>query len=125
MPKFRTILFCIIFALCGVSKLYAAAPHSTFFKPDSATASPKIADTFDLSNNDTKVKWDIGEMASMPDVIVNVYNRYGTQVFFSIGYSKPWDGTNRGRILPAGNYYYVIESKAAAKRVHGQVKLVK
>jgi gliding motility-associated-like protein len=41
--------------------------------------------------------------------LVTVYDRWGQQIFKSTGYAKPWDGTNKGKSLPMGAYYYVIE----------------
>lgn len=41
--------------------------------------------------------------------VVSVFDRWGQQVFKSLGYRTPWDGTNNGRYLPTGAYYYVIE----------------
>lgn len=41
--------------------------------------------------------------------VVSVFDRWGQQVFKSLGYRTPWDGTNNGRYLPSGAYYYVIE----------------
>jgi gliding motility-associated-like protein len=38
-----------------------------------------------------------------------VFDRWGQQVFKSLGYRTPWDGTNNGKYLPTGAYYYVIE----------------
>lgn len=125
MPKFQIILFCFVSALCGSARSYASVNHATAIKTDSASTSIKIAETLSPNGDGIADHWDIGQLANLPDVVVNVYNRYGTQVYFSVGYSKPWDGTNRGRILPAGSYYYVIESKSAAKRINGKVKLVR
>ena len=41
--------------------------------------------------------------------VVSVFDRWGQQVFKSLGYRTPWDGTNNGNFLPSGAYYYVIE----------------
>jgi len=43
---------------------------------------------------------------------VSVYDRWGQLIFRSLGYQTPWDGTNRGKFLPTGPYYYVIEPNA-------------
>jgi len=41
--------------------------------------------------NDT---WNINTLSfQYPDCTVDVFNRYGQQLFHSEGYSKPWDGT--------------------------------
>lgn len=57
--------------------------------------------------NDT---WLIAGIALHPAAKVNVYNRYGQQVFHSTGYTKAWGGDNKGNGSPcaAGVYYYMI-----------------
>jgi gliding motility-associated-like protein len=44
--------------------------------------------------------------------VVSVFDRWGQPVFKSLGYRTPWDGTNNGKYLPTGAYYYVIELNA-------------
>jgi gliding motility-associated-like protein len=56
--------------------------------------------------NDT---WVIPGVEKFENIEVNVYDRWGQNVFRSIGYAQPWDGTNKGRFLPTGPYYYHIE----------------
>lgn len=48
-----------------------------------------------------------------PAATIEVYDRWGVQVFSSVGYTKAWDGTYSGRDLPAASYYYVIDLKDA------------
>jgi gliding motility-associated-like protein len=41
---------------------------------------------------------------------VDVYDRWGQVVHRSVGYAEPWNGKNRrGRDLPTGTYYFVID----------------
>lgn len=53
--------------------------------------------------------WEIPGIQRFENVEVNVYDRWGQNVFRSIGYATPWDGTFKGRRLPTGAYYYSIE----------------
>ena len=46
-----------------------------------------------------------------PNATVDVYNKWGQQLFHSNGYTTPWDATNNGSIVPEGTYYYVIDLK--------------
>jgi gliding motility-associated-like protein len=48
-----------------------------------------------------------------PNANIEVYDRWGVQVFSSVGYTKAWDGTYSGKDLPAASYYYVIDLKDA------------
>ena len=53
--------------------------------------------------------WGIKGTESYPDIDVKVFNRWGNLVYEQKGYSTPWDGTNNGKALPSGTYYYVIK----------------
>jgi gliding motility-associated-like protein len=56
--------------------------------------------------NDT---WIIDYILQFPDIEVEVYNRWGEQLFYSKGYSVPFNGQYNGKDLPVGTYYYVIK----------------
>ncbi len=57
-------------------------------------------------NNDV---WELDFLEKYPDAKVEVYNRWGQLMFESIGYDTPWDGKYKGKDLPVGTYYYVID----------------
>ncbi len=61
--------------------------------------------------------WVIPSLEDYPNVIVEVYNRWGQQVFRSVGYRDPWDGTFEGELLPNASYYYVIDFFGNGERV--------
>lgn len=65
--------------------------------------------------NDT---WLIQNIQNYPACRVTIYDRWGQQIYTTIGYtnSKPWDGTNRGKKIPPSVYYYVIELNSGASR---------
>ncbi|MFZ6052234.1 T9SS type B sorting domain-containing protein [Halocola ammonii] len=53
-------------------------------------------------------EWVIGGLEFFPNVLVQVYNRWGQLVFESRGYPTRWDGRFNGNRLPIADYYYVI-----------------
>lgn len=53
--------------------------------------------------------WQIDFIDLFPDCEVEVYSRWGEQLFRSVGYKQPWDGRYRDGAVPVGTYYYVIE----------------
>lgn len=55
--------------------------------------------------NDT---WFITNGNCLKKATVEVYNRYGGKVFESLDYKNDWNGTYKGKPLPDGTYYYVI-----------------
>ncbi|MBI5541426.1 MAG: gliding motility-associated C-terminal domain-containing protein, partial [Bacteroidia bacterium] len=54
--------------------------------------------------------WMIDFIDRFPDCEVEIYNRWGEKLFYSKGYpdSERWDGTFKGKALPTGTYYYII-----------------
>ncbi|HEY8404472.1 MAG TPA: gliding motility-associated C-terminal domain-containing protein [Flavobacteriales bacterium] len=68
-----------------------------------------IYNTFTPNGDGINETWKIGRIEKFPNCLVQVYDRWGQLVFKSIGYSQPWDGTNKGKELPMAAYYYVIE----------------
>ena len=59
--------------------------------------------------NDTWFVYDQEFCLKANTTIVNVFNRYGSKVFESKNYTNNWDGTYKGKVLPDGTYYGVIE----------------
>ncbi|HWZ15721.1 MAG TPA: gliding motility-associated C-terminal domain-containing protein [Mucilaginibacter sp.] len=69
--------------------------------------------------------WNIKYLNDYAKSTLDVFNRYGQLVFHSVGYSKPWNGTNNGSQLPAGVYYYMIDLKNGTKKISGEVSIIK
>jgi gliding motility-associated-like protein len=61
-----------------------------------------------------------------PDLSVNIFNRWGSIVFESIGYEMPWDGTYNGEPLPMGTYFYRIELNDSENTVYtGPISIIR
>ena len=56
---------------------------------------------------------------------IQIFNRWGQLVFRSVGYAEKFNGTNNGKDLPVGTYYYVIEPESGRKPVTGYVTILK
>ncbi|MEN0052694.1 MAG: gliding motility-associated C-terminal domain-containing protein [Mucilaginibacter sp.] len=68
----------------------------------------KMANTFTPNADGINDTWVIEGIDQ--SVTVKIYNRLGSLLFNSRGYTEPWDGTYKGSKLPAGTYYYIIKS---------------
>ncbi len=53
--------------------------------------------------------WIIDNIELFPNCSVEVYNRWGELLFQSTGYTEKWDGNYKGKPLPVGTYYYIID----------------
>ncbi len=87
--------------------------------------SGKIPNTFTPNGDGINDTWQIKGLQSYPQCIVLIYNRWGQQVFSSIGYSKPWDGEYGGKPLPTGVYYYVITLGSSGPPLGGFVTVIR
>ena len=70
---------------------------------------PFVIPTGFTPNGDGKNdSWMIDNMNLFPNVEIEVYNRWGEQLFYSKGNYTPWNGTYAGKPVPVGTYYYII-----------------
>ncbi|HVX49403.1 MAG TPA: gliding motility-associated C-terminal domain-containing protein [Chitinophagaceae bacterium] len=72
--------------------------------------------------NDT---WNIQKLITYPEADIYVFNRFGQVVYHSRGYSKPWDGTFKGALLPFGTYYYMIDLKNGLPKLSGWLQILR
>ena len=72
--------------------------------------------------NDT---WNIPQLQFFPMCTVTIFSRWGQLVFNSVGYPKAWDGTDHGKPLPAGTYYYIISLQNNTESLSGFVTLLR
>ena len=72
--------------------------------------------------NDT---WEIPFIKNYPSCTVEIFNRYGQKVFYSVGYSKSWDGKLNGHPLPVGTYYYIIKINAIPNPLSGSITIIR
>ena len=74
--------------------------------------------------NDT---WTPLDIASYKDALVQVFNRWGGLVFESKGGDSytPWDGTNEGKELAVGTYYYIIDLNTGDEPQTGPITIIR
>ena len=71
-------------------------------------------------------KWVIRNIESYPDAKVYVYDRWGSEVFFTENYQNDWTGMNKNNdILSDGTYYYVIEFPEMSKVYKGALTILR
>ncbi len=73
--------------------------------------------------NDT---WQIDDIELYPEAKIEIYNRWGELIYNAPkGYSKPWDGTFKGRQLPIDSYYYVIDLNNGRDVFSGNITIIR
>jgi len=84
-----------------------------------------VPNAFSPNGDGVNDSWNISNLSAYPGATIDVFNRYGQLVFHSENYSRPWDGTYNGNVLPLATYYYVIDPKNKEKKISGSVTILK
>ncbi len=87
---------------------------------------PLVPNTFSPNNDGINDLWEIEYLKKYPKAKVQVFTRTGQLVFECRGgYTKPWNGTKSGSLLPVDTYYYIIEPESGRAPVTGYVTILK
>lgn len=83
-----------------------------------------IPNTFTPNGDGVNDTWEISGINDDPTISVRVFNRYGTEVYKSIGYGTPWNGQYEGKKLPSGVYYYIITTNNNKQTYSGSLTII-
>ena len=84
-----------------------------------------IPNTFTPNGDRVNDTWEIAGLEGDNTASVRVFNRYGNLVYTSdSGYGKSWDGTSKGKRLPAATYYYIVSAKSGKQILSGPVTII-
>ncbi|MCF8346206.1 MAG: gliding motility-associated C-terminal domain-containing protein [Bacteroidales bacterium] len=86
-----------------------------------------VYNAFSPNGDEKNDFFDIDNASRFPNIIVEVYNRWGNRLFSSVGYTddKRWDGTFNGKDVPTGTYYYIIIPYSNATPITGNVTIIR
>ncbi len=82
-----------------------------------------IPNTFSPNGDGVNDVWNIAGLISYPEARIKVFNRFGSPVYSSQGYSEPWDGRFKGQYLPQSVYYYMIDLNNGEKLISGNITI--
>ena len=67
--------------------------------------------------------WDIVGLDNYPEMVLQVFDRYGQVVYEQRGQYTDWDGEFRGKNVPQGDYFYIIDLKNGEEPYKGAVSV--
>ena len=82
---------------------------ASIFITNTGIACIQIGGVFTPNGDGTNDTWEIPGIENYPDATVEIFNRWGQQIFYSNGYNSPWNGTYNNERLPTGDYFYIID----------------
>ncbi|MFD0750465.1 gliding motility-associated C-terminal domain-containing protein [Mucilaginibacter calamicampi] len=85
-----------------------------------------LPNTFTPNGDGINDKWVIGGINSYQNPLVQVYDRNGQLVYRSAGANtSAWDGTYKGKNVPTGNYYYIVDLNTNGIKLTGSVTVLR
>ena len=93
---------------------------------DMGHGSMVIPNAFTPNDDGYNDLWTIDAIRGYPDVVVQVFDRFGKLVFESSpGYPEPWDGKFNGEYVSMGTYYFLIKLDALTKAMPGSLTVIR
>lgn len=85
-----------------------------------------VPNTFTPNGDGTHDNWRIKKLSKYPTHKVQIFNRYGQAVYETSNFPPDgWDGKYKGKVLPFGTYYYIIELGGIKKPKTGYITIIK
>lgn len=84
-----------------------------------------VPNAFTPNGDGINDQWNIVGLSAYQQAVVDIFDRNGQKVYHSIGYGIPWDGTYKGKEVPFGVYYYVIDTKVNGVVLSGYVTVIR
>ncbi len=107
----------------------AVAPNYTLkYVPGKLTVKPTLVTVntaFTPNDDGINDTWEINKIGQYSNCTVEVLNRYGEKVFYSMGYPIAWNGKRAGANLPTGTYYYIIKLTSSMKPLTGSLTIIR
>ncbi|RYY66368.1 MAG: T9SS type B sorting domain-containing protein [Chitinophagaceae bacterium] len=85
----------------------------------------EIPNVFTPNGDGHNDRWEVEALSAYRSYTVDLFNRYGQPVYHTENRAPQWDGTLRGKPLPAGTYYYVLRIGDTGQRLNGFVDLIR
>jgi gliding motility-associated-like protein len=87
-----------------------------------------IPTTFSPNEDGINDTWEITGAEVFPNCYVQIFNRWGQEVYQAIGYNskKAWDGASKEGAVSEGVYFYVVKLRDTEKREYkGTITLIR
>lgn len=115
----------ITYTITVTAKGGCTASDSILITVDKEPRDIKVPNVFSPNGDGINDVWAIRFLNTFSNCRVLVFNRYGEKIFQSTGYNAPWDGKYKGREVPFGTYYYLIEIPGRSKPFSGYVTIIR
>jgi gliding motility-associated-like protein len=84
-----------------------------------------VANTFTPNGDGKNDKWSVPGLRFYEGARVSVFDKDGDRLFYTEIPDQGWDGTYKGKQLPIGSYYWVIEALELGEIRRGILNLIR
>ncbi len=86
---------------------------------------PNIPNAFSPNSDGVNDTWSVKYLETFVNADIKIFNRYGQEVFYAKQYTEAWDGRFKGKEMPLGVYYYIIEPNNGRNKYTGSITLIR
>jgi gliding motility-associated-like protein len=90
-----------------------------------AFSSLTVANTFTPNGDGVNDKWTVPGLRFYDGARISVFDKDGNRMFYTEIPDLGWDGTNNGKELPIGSYFWVIEAIEVGEIRRGILNLIR
>jgi gliding motility-associated-like protein len=90
-----------------------------------AFSSLVVSNTFTPNGDGVNDKWSVPGLRFYEGARVSVFDKAGDRLFYTEIPDQGWDGTYKGKQLPIGSYYWVIEALEVGEIRRGILNLIR
>ena len=84
-----------------------------------------VANTFTPNGDGINDKWSVPGLRFYDGARISVFDKDGDRMFYTEIPDLGWDGTNNGKELPIGSYFWVIEAIEVGEMRRGILNLIR
>ena len=90
-----------------------------------AFSSLTVSNTFTPNGDGVNDKWTVPGLRFYDGARISVFDKDGNRMFYTEIPDLGWDGTNNGKELPIGSYFWVIEAIEVGEMRRGLLNLIR
>ena len=84
-----------------------------------------VSNTFTPNGDGVNDKWTVPGLRFYDGARISVFDKDGNRMFYTEIPDLGWDGTNNGKELPIGSYFWVIEAIEVGEMRRGLLNLIR
>jgi gliding motility-associated-like protein len=84
-----------------------------------------VSNTFTPNGDGVNDKWSVPGLRFYEGARVSVFDKAGDRLFYTEIPDQGWDGTFKGKQLPIGSYFWVIEAIEVGEIRRGILNLIR